>query len=272
MLLDESILADNKLITFALSDGLEFGVLSSRVHATWVTANSSHLGFGNDPVYVKTRCFDPFPFPDCTEDQKRAIRDIAERLDAHRKRQQELHSWLTLTSMYNVLENLRSGEQFTEEERKIYEAGLVGVLRLLHDELDVAVFAAYGWSSELTTEQILANLVALNVQRRTEEADGIVHWLRPEFQAPNVGPLQTALGGLLPAEAVVTTRRKQPWPTTLIDQVRAIKDSLRAQPLQTPQQIATGFKPASRTRVAEILETLTALGQTRLATEYRYTL
>lgn len=84
--------------------------------------------------------------------------------------------------------------------------------------------------------------------------------------------MQAALGGLLPAEPVTATRRKQPWPATLTDPVRAIKDGLRAQPLQTPQQIATGFKPASRTRVAEILETLTALGQTRLASEDRYAL
>ena len=272
VLLDGSILPDNKLVVFALSDAHEFGILSSRVHTTWVTANSSHLGFGNDPVYVKTRCFDPFPFPGCTEPAKNTIRDIAERLDAHRRRQQELHPWLTLTGMYNVLEKLRSGETFTEEDRNVYEAGLVGILRLLHDELDAAVFDAYGWNPSLTTEQILANLVALNAQRRAEEAGGIVRWLRPEFQAPNAAPTQAALGGLLPSEPVAATRRKQPWPVTLTDQVRAIKDSLRAQPLQTPQQIATGFKPASRTRIAEILETLTALGQTRLASKERYTL
>jgi len=45
--------------------------------------------------------------------------------------------------------------------------------------------------------------------------------------------------------------------------VRAIKDVLRATPNQTAQQIAAAFKPASRTRVQEILDTLTALGQTR---------
>ncbi len=174
--------------------------------------------------------------------------------------------------MYNVLEMLRSGETFTEDDRNVYEAGLVGILRLLHDELDTAVFEAYGWSSSLTTEQILENLVALNAQRRAEEAGGLVRWLRPEFQAPNAVPMQAALGGLLPAEPVAVTRRKHPWPATLTDQVRAIKDSLRAQPLQTPQQIASGFKPASRIRVAEILETLTALGQTRQASEDRYTL
>lgn len=38
------------------------------------------------------------------------IRDLGERLDAHRKRQQELHPGLTLTGMYNVLVKLRSEE------------------------------------------------------------------------------------------------------------------------------------------------------------------
>jgi hypothetical protein len=33
--------------------------------------------------------------------------------------------------------------------------------------------------------------------------------------------------------------------------------------MQNVQQIAAGFQPASRARIAEILETLTALGQTR---------
>jgi SAM-dependent methyltransferase len=268
--LDSSILPDNKLVNFALSDALCFGVLSSRIHIKWALSTGSTLE--DRPVYVKTVCFDPFPFPDCGETQKNIIRDVAERLDAHRKRQQELQPWLTLTGMYNVLEKLRAAESFTKEDRSIYEAGLVGILRLLHDELDAAVFEAYGWSPTLTTEQILEKLVALNVQRHAEEAGGLVRWLRPDFQAPNALPTQATLGGFLPAEAASAKLRKQPWPATLTDQVRVVKDSLRAQPLQTPQQIASGFKPASRTRIAEILETLTALGQTRLATEDRYTL
>jgi hypothetical protein len=248
------------------------GVLSSTIHLEWALAAGGRLGVGNDPRYNKTRCFDPFPFPDATETQKEIISDIAERLDAHRKRQQEMHPSLTLTGIYNVMEKLRCEETFTDEDRKIYEAGLVGTLRRLHDELHAAVFAAYGWSTLLATEQILENLVALNSQRRAEEATGLIRWLRPEFQAPNAAPIQATFGGLMAAEPAAATRRKQSWPATLTDQVRAIKDSLRAQPLQTPQQIANGFRPASRTRVAEILETLTALGQTRLATEDRYTL
>jgi hypothetical protein len=230
---------------------------------TWTAANSSRLGFGNDPVYVKTRCFDPFPFPNCTDVQKQTIRDLAERLDAHRKRQQQLHPGLSLTDMYNVLEKLRNGADLTDPDRTIYNDGLVSILRELHDELDRAVFAAYGWPPDLTTEQILVHVVALNAERRAEEASGLVRWLRPEFQAHNAAPVQAALGGLIPTEAPVPARRKQPWPATLTDQIRAIKAALRAIPFQTPQQIASGFKPASRTRVSEILETLTALGQTR---------
>jgi len=99
----------------------------------------------------------------------------------------------------------------------------------------------------------------------------VVRWLRPEFQAPNEMAVQAALEGFVPVEAAAAARRKQPWPVTLTEQVRAIKSVLRAAPLQTPQQIASGFKPASRTRVTEILETLTALGQTRQV-EDRYLL
>jgi hypothetical protein len=268
--LAEGTIPDNMLVNIANADAYTLGVLSSAVHVKWALAAGGTLE--DRPRYNKGVCFDPFPFPDCTEAQKSSIRDIAERLDAHRKRQQQLNPWLTLTGMYNVLEILRSDGSFTEEDRRIYEAALVGILRLLHDELDAAVFDAYGWNPTLTTEQILEKLVVLNAQRHAEEASGLVRWLRPEFQAPNAAPTQAALGGLLPAEPITAARRKQPWPATLTDQVRAIKDALRAQPLQTAQQLATGFKPASRTRVAEILDTLTALGQTRKAAEDRYAL
>jgi len=236
-----------------------------------VTLSVKSVGFGNDPVYVKTRCFDTFPFPVCTDTQKDSICKIGERLDAHRKRQQELDPDLTLTEMYNVLEKLKDAEELTAEERRVYDAGLVGILRELHVELDAAVFAAYGWPTGLTNEEILGNVAALNAQRRAEEASGVIRWLRSELQAPNELAVQAAFAGLVPVEAVSTARRKQPWPTTLTEQVGAIKETLRATPLQTPQEIASCFKPASRTRVAEILETLTALGQTR-EVEGRYLL
>lgn len=83
--------------------------------------------------------------PDTTEAQQARIHDLAEQLDAHRKRQQALHPGLTLTGIYNVLEKLRREEALTDKEKTIHEQGLVSVLRQLHDELDTAVFAANGW-------------------------------------------------------------------------------------------------------------------------------
>jgi hypothetical protein len=143
--LDASVLPDNKLICIAYDDAYVLGVLSSRIHVAWAVTAGSHPGVGNDPVYVKTRSFETFPFPAATEAQKARIRDLAERLDAHRKRQLARHPTLTMTDLYNVLEAVRAGEALTAKQRAIHEQGLVTVLRQLHDELDAAVADAYGW-------------------------------------------------------------------------------------------------------------------------------
>ena len=125
----------------------------------WALAAGSHLGVGNDPVYVKTACFEKFPVPAATDAQQARIRCLAEQLDAHRKRQQAQHPKLALTDMYNVLEKLRAGEPLTARDKTVHEQGLVSVLREIHDEFDAAVFDAYGWPVTLTDEEILARLV-----------------------------------------------------------------------------------------------------------------
>ena len=43
-------------------------------------------------------------------------------------------------------------------------------LDLAHKRLDAAVAAAYGWPADLTDEQILEKLLALNLERAAEEA------------------------------------------------------------------------------------------------------
>jgi hypothetical protein len=71
----------------------------------WLRERTS--GVEDRPVYNKSSCFNCFPFPAASESQQARIRDLAEQLDAHRKRQQAAHPDLTLTGMYNVLEKLR---------------------------------------------------------------------------------------------------------------------------------------------------------------------
>jgi hypothetical protein len=51
------------------------------------------------------------------------------------------------------------------ERTNLRAAGKCAWLENAHRTLDLAVFAAYGWPSTLTTQQILANLLALNHQR-----------------------------------------------------------------------------------------------------------
>ena len=269
--LDAAIAPDNKLVCIALADAYALGVLSSQVHVAWALAAGSRLGVGNDPVYVKTTCFEKFPFPAASPEQQARIAALAEQLDSHRKRQQAAHPDLTLTGTYNVLAKLRSGEPLTAKDKTIHETGLVAVLRQLHDELDAAVLAAYGWSdlSPGDTDTLLDRLVALNAERAAEEAAGHIRWLRPDFQNPSTSPTQTTplkLGsdpGLATATPA-TKAEKRPWPPTLPEQVRAVADALTATP-QDEAALATRFtgKGPWKKRLPEILAMLTALGRAK---------
>lgn len=183
--LDKSIRADNMLVCVGSDDAYCLGVLSSKTHVTWALLSGGTLE--DRPRYNKSRCFDPFPFPECSDDLKAKIRDVAEELDAHRKARQAAHESLTLTQMYNVLEKLRAGEPLDEKDEQIKADGLILILKELHDKLDALVFEAYGWSADLTDDEILEKLVALNQKRALEEKVGIVKWLRPEYQIPRFG-------------------------------------------------------------------------------------
>ena len=179
--LDGATVPDNMVVVIASEDAFHLGVLSSQIHVAWALAAGALLGVGNTPRYSKTRCFDPFPFPEASEAQKARIRELAEELDAHRKRAQA--AGVGLTQMYNLLEKLRAGGKLSEADQKLNEVALGSILRQLHDNLDAAVAEAYGWG-KVSDAEILDRLVALNAQRKGEEADGNIRWLRPAFQAP----------------------------------------------------------------------------------------
>ncbi|MBA3765472.1 MAG: hypothetical protein H0W99_00525 [Acidobacteria bacterium] len=259
-------------MNIALDDAFYLGVLSSRVHVSWALAAGSRLGVGNDPVYVKTTCFDTFPFPVATDEQKHRIHELGESLDAHRKRQQAQHPRLTITEMYNVLASLRAGEPLSERERGIHEQGLVSVLRGLHDDLDKAVCDAYGWEQDIPDEEILLRLVALNHERAEEERGGRVRWLRPAYQHPQ-GTAQGSLDikGEQATKAVAGSKAKTIFPTNLAEQARAVRNALSAHSgVVTPAQLAKSFQRARVDRIEELLQTLVLLGQARQVEEGRY--
>lgn len=285
--LDKNILPDNMLVNIALSNTYSLGVLSSKVHCLWALTIGSNLG--PTPRYNKTRCFETFPFPEASETQKATIRDLAERLDAHRKRQQEQHPDLTLTGMYNVLEKLRSEEPLTAKEKTIHEQGLVSVLRELHDDLDRAVFDAYGWNDlaeqlvglpgattplpdkpeaqAAAEEELLKRLVELNAERAAEEAQGKIRWLRPEYQDPNYGQnleqttsTQAELDtSSQTAPAATATSGKTAWPKTMREQISAVRNALQTGP-QTAEQLASQFRGKRQDAVQSVLDALQELG------------
>ncbi|WP_339732337.1 type IIL restriction-modification enzyme MmeI [uncultured Pseudomonas sp.] len=296
--LDSSVLPDHKIIAFGLADAWLLGILSGRLHCIWAMAAGGQMGVGNDPVYNKSRCFETFPFPDATPEQQAQIRDQAERLDTHRKRQQAQHPELTLTGMYNVLEKIRSGEPLNAKDKSIHEQGLVSLLRELHDELDRAVFAAYGWvdlaeqlvgkpgattplpdkpeAQAEAEEELLCRLVALNSERAAEEARGHIRWLRPEYQNPSaaVAPEQseaelddTTDFESVPAAAAATG--KLTWPKQMREQVAAVRHALSQSPLPA-NALATQFKRSPKVAVQAVLDALEELGMVQQdADQYR---
>ena len=239
--------------------------MSSRIHVVYALAAGGTLE--DRPRYNKTRCFDPFPFPACDAVAQERIRTIAEELDAHRKRVQAQNPGLALTGMYNVLEKLRAGEVLNEKEKQIHGAGLVSVLRQLHDDLDAAVFAAYGWPASLTDAEILERLVALNGERSKEEASGLVRWLRPAYQNP--GGAQAQQAALAVGEAGDGKHGKSgkrmgkfAWPKTMAERVMAVSGALAGvKEAVTAADVAGGFSRAKAADVGEILETLCAMGR-----------
>ena len=232
---DASILADDALMVFAFDDPMFLGLLQSRIFLRWYSANAAALG--PTPRFIKSRCFDPFPFPLASAAQKKRIGVIAEELDSHRKRVLADHAHLTLTGLYNVLERLRAGASSGEldpAEKRIFDDGLVLILKELHDELDVAVAQAYGWPAELAAEEVLARLVALNKTRAQEEARGLVQWLRPDYQIPRFGSAKDKaeldlVGGTM-APGLPAAGPKPGFPTDDVAQTAAIMATLAAAP------------------------------------------
>jgi type II restriction/modification system DNA methylase subunit YeeA len=157
--LDTTVLPDHQLVAFARDDDYTFGVLQSSVHEAWARATGTQLrevesGFR----YTPTTCFETFPFPRPTDQQREAIGAAARRLVELRD------GWLnppdiepealanrTLTNLYN--------------ERPTWLANV-------HADLDRAVFAAYGWPPDVPDEEILERLLELNLEREPARQKG----------------------------------------------------------------------------------------------------
>ncbi len=94
------------------------------------------------------------------------------------------------------------------------------------------------------------------------------------LQCPGAVPTQGELDGL-PAGARTPSApgaaSAQPWPKGLVERVAAVSRALSAAPAPlSAEATAQAFLKANRAAVAEILETLVAVGQARRLDDGRY--
>ena len=147
--LSADVLPDHALIAVARDDDYTFGVLHSRIHEVWALAMGTQLE--DRPRYTPTTCFETFPFPEPTDEQREAIAGAARELDKLRQ------GWLNPTG-------LTASQLKQRTLTNLYNARPTW-LKNLHEQLDHAVADSYGWPHDLPTSEILERLLALNLQR-----------------------------------------------------------------------------------------------------------
>ncbi len=178
--LDARICPDHQLIVIARDDDTTFGILHSRFHEIWSLRLGTWLGKGNDPRYTPTSTFATFPFPtglspavpaaeQAPDPRATAIAVAARRLVELRDRWLNPPEWVEWVDepvpgypkrpvprdeqAANALKNRTLTNLYNARPQWLADA---------HDTLDEAVAAAYGWPADISDEDVLRELLALN--------------------------------------------------------------------------------------------------------------
>ena len=180
-------LPDHQLIVVARDDDTTFGILHSRFHEVWALRLGTWLGVGNDPRYTPSSTFETFPFPDGLTPNRpsheyagdpcaTAIGQAAQNLVVARDR------WLNPAELVLTVPEVVPG--FPNRIVPKDDAAATTLrgrtltalynqrgkpegawLDALHYALDEAVAAAYGWPVNLSDDETLTRLLALNHSR-----------------------------------------------------------------------------------------------------------
>jgi hypothetical protein len=193
---DPAQLCDVTTLVFARSEDFYFGILQSYFHEVWALKLGTRLE--TRPRYTPTTCFETFPFPVATEEQKIVIGVVAKELNALRENWLNPPEWTRIETLEFI--GTVGGpwnpyiDPTTIEDRGTFKVGTVRYPRLVprdeacakrlkdrtltklynarpqwladcHARLDAAVASAYGFPPDLTDDQILASLLKLNHDR-----------------------------------------------------------------------------------------------------------
>ncbi|HEV2335745.1 MAG TPA: DNA methyltransferase [Stellaceae bacterium] len=177
------VLPDSRVNAVARDDDVTFGVLQSGFHEAWSLRLGGWHGVGNDPQYTPRMGFETFPFPEgltpnipaaaYADDQRAiAIAEAARRLDALRE------AWLNPPDLVRRVPEVVAGYPDRVLPVDPSAAAILKTRTLTnlynerpawldnaHRDLDAAVAAAYGWPADISEEDALSRLLALNLER-----------------------------------------------------------------------------------------------------------
>ena len=149
---EPGVMCNDSTDVFAREDDYFFGVLHSRYHELWARGMGTQLREAESGFrYTPTTCFETFPFPEPTDDQREAIAEAARELNQLRE------TWLNPPG-------LAASELKRRTLTNLYNARPTW-LENAHSKLDVAVAAAYGWPADMGEQEVLGRLLELNLGR-----------------------------------------------------------------------------------------------------------
>ncbi len=183
--LNISILIDDGVYLIARSDDTTFGILHSRFHELWALRLGTSLE--DRPRYTPTTCFEAFPFPagltpnipaaDYADDPRaQAIADAARTLNELRENWLNPPQWVDRVPevVPGYPDRLMPKSEHAAELKKRTLTNLYNQrpawLDHAHRALDTTVAAAYGWPVDLSDEEVLRRLLALNRERASSTA------------------------------------------------------------------------------------------------------
>jgi SAM-dependent methyltransferase len=159
--MNPNVLCNQGTLVFARDDDYFFGILHSKVHELWARSTGTQLREADSGFrYTPTSTFETFPFPWAPGKEPKSDPEVQAISQAAKELVEQRDRWQNA-------EGLSEAEKKKRTLTNLYNARPTW-LDLAHKRLDEAVFAAYGWKSDLSDEEILEKLLALNLERRNQ--------------------------------------------------------------------------------------------------------
>jgi type II restriction/modification system DNA methylase subunit YeeA len=171
-----------RLVAIAREDDATFGILHSRFHELWSLRLGGWHGVGNDPQYTPSAGFETFPFPEGLTPNipaaKYANDPRAQQIAAAKRLDELRNNWLNPPDLIMRVPEIVEGypERILPRNEAAAQVLKARTLTNLYNErpawlenahrtLDAAVTEAYGWKPDMSDDEMLTKLLALNLER-----------------------------------------------------------------------------------------------------------